>query len=94
MVCMQLYAKEIESPPGASSAASILSRNLQTHWLDSKKSSEVKVLLFCIHCLIVQCLLVSLPASDFSIFLFLIFLSSASAGSCLEILCMEGLNGQ
>lgn len=49
MVCMQLYAKEIECPPGASSAASILSRNLQTHGLDSKKSSEVKDLVrkFC-----------------------------------------------
>lgn len=65
---MQLYSKEIECPPGASSAASILSRNLQTHGLDSKKFSEVKVLLFCIHCLIVECFLVSLPASDFSIF--------------------------
>ncbi|ONM57686.1 Polynucleotidyl transferase ribonuclease H fold protein with HRDC domain [Zea mays] len=42
MVCMQLYSKEIESPPGASSATSILSRNLQTHGFDSKKSSEVK----------------------------------------------------
>lgn len=49
MVCMQLYAKEIECPPGASSAASILSRSLQTHGLDSKKSSEVKDLVrkFC-----------------------------------------------
>ncbi|KAM0838111.1 hypothetical protein ACQ4PT_061188 [Festuca glaucescens] len=49
MVCMQLYTKEIECPPGASSAASILSRNLQTHGLDSKKSSEVKDLVrkFC-----------------------------------------------
>ncbi|XP_021308048.1 protein RRP6-like 3 isoform X2 [Sorghum bicolor] len=46
MVCMQLYAKEIECPPGASSAASILSRNLQTHGLDSKKSSEVKDLVW------------------------------------------------
>lgn len=42
MVCMQLYTKEIECRPGASSAASILSRNVQTHGLDSKKSSEVK----------------------------------------------------
>jgi hypothetical protein len=75
MVCMQLYAKEIESPPGASSATSILSRNLQTHGFDSKKYSEVKVLLFCIHFLIVECLLVSLPASDFVFFVpeFLIF---------------------
>ncbi|CAM0906038.1 unnamed protein product [Alopecurus aequalis] len=49
MVCMQLYTKEIECRPGASSAASILSRNLQTHGLDSKKSSEVKDLVrkFC-----------------------------------------------
>ncbi|OEL38861.1 Protein RRP6-like 3 [Dichanthelium oligosanthes] len=46
MVCMQLYAKEIECPPGASSAASILSRNLQTHGLDSKRSSEVKDLVW------------------------------------------------
>lgn len=46
MVCMQLYTKEIECRPGASSAASILSRNVQTHGLDSKKSSEVKVLVF------------------------------------------------
>ncbi|XP_066397798.1 protein RRP6-like 3 isoform X2 [Miscanthus floridulus] len=46
MVCMQLYAKEIESPPGASSATSILSRNLQTHGFDSKKYSEVKDLVW------------------------------------------------
>ncbi|CAL5083207.1 unnamed protein product [Urochloa decumbens] len=46
MVSMQLYAKEIESPPGASSAASILTRNLQTHGLDTKKSSEVKDLVW------------------------------------------------
>jgi len=46
MVCMQLYSKEIESPPGASSATSILSRNLQTHGFDSKKSSEVKDLVW------------------------------------------------
>ncbi|XP_066390870.1 protein RRP6-like 3 isoform X2 [Miscanthus floridulus] len=46
MVCMQLYAKEIESPPGASSATSILSRNLQTHGFNSKKYSEVKDLVW------------------------------------------------
>ncbi|KAL6840624.1 hypothetical protein ACP4OV_029488 [Aristida adscensionis] len=46
MVCMQLYAKEIECPPGASTAASILSRNLQTHGLDPKKSIEVKDLVW------------------------------------------------
>ncbi|KAF8700370.1 hypothetical protein HU200_034305 [Digitaria exilis] len=46
MVCMQLYAKEIECPPGASSATSILTRNLQTHGLDSKRSSEVKDLVW------------------------------------------------
>ncbi|CAL5086473.1 unnamed protein product [Urochloa decumbens] len=46
MVSMQLYAKEIECPPGASSAASILTRNLQTHGLDTKKSSEVKDLVW------------------------------------------------
>ncbi|XP_062188012.1 protein RRP6-like 3 isoform X2 [Phragmites australis] len=46
MVCMQLYTKEIECPPGASTAASILSRNLQTQGLDSKKSSEVKDLVW------------------------------------------------
>ncbi|BAT01730.1 Os07g0513100 [Oryza sativa Japonica Group] len=46
MVCMQLYAKEIECPPGASSAASILSKNLQSHGLDSYKSSEVKDLVW------------------------------------------------
>ncbi|KAF0908796.1 hypothetical protein E2562_028598 [Oryza meyeriana var. granulata] len=46
MVCMQLYAKEIECPPGASSAASIFSRNLQSHRLDSYKSSEVKDLVW------------------------------------------------
>jgi hypothetical protein len=68
MVSMQLFSKEIEYPPGASSAASILTRNLQTHGLDSKRSSEVKVLVFCVHCLIVECLLVNLPTSDFNIF--------------------------
>ncbi|WVZ66081.1 hypothetical protein U9M48_015355 [Paspalum notatum var. saurae] len=46
MVCMQLYAKEIECPPGASSATSILSRNLQNHGLDFKRSSEVKDLVW------------------------------------------------
>ncbi|KAL6657959.1 hypothetical protein ACP70R_005739 [Stipagrostis hirtigluma subsp. patula] len=46
MVCMQLYAKEIECPPGASTAASILSRNLHTHGLDPQKSSEVKDLVW------------------------------------------------
>ncbi|KAK3127152.1 hypothetical protein QOZ80_7AG0569080 [Eleusine coracana subsp. coracana] len=46
MICMQLYAKDIECPPGASATASILSRNLQTHGLDSKRSSEVKDLVW------------------------------------------------
>uniref|UniRef100_A0A0E0LL83 HRDC domain-containing protein n=1 Tax=Oryza punctata TaxID=4537 RepID=A0A0E0LL83_ORYPU len=46
MVCMQLYTKEIECPPGASSAASIFSKNLQSHGLDPYKSSEVKDLVW------------------------------------------------
>uniref|UniRef100_A0A0D9WZE4 HRDC domain-containing protein n=1 Tax=Leersia perrieri TaxID=77586 RepID=A0A0D9WZE4_9ORYZ len=46
MVCMQLYAKEIEFPPGASSAASIFSRNIQSHGLVSSRSSEVKDLVW------------------------------------------------
>lgn len=68
MVSMQLYAKEIECPPGASSAASILTRNLQTHGLDCNRSSEVKVLVFFIHCSIVECLLAILPACSCNIF--------------------------
>ena len=52
----------------------LFSRNLQTHGFNSKKYSEVKVLLFCIHFLIVECLLVSLPASDFVFFCFPEFL--------------------
>jgi len=93
MVCMQLYAKEIECPPGASSAASILSRNLQTHGLDSKRSSEVKVLVFCIHCLIVN---VFWLACQPVVLIFSVpdLLVICIAGSCLEILCMEGLNGR
>lgn len=46
MVCMQLYAKEIECPPGASTATSILSRNLQAHGLDYKNYGEVKDLVW------------------------------------------------
>lgn len=42
MVCMQLYAKEIESAPGASAAASIYSRNLHVQEF-MQKSSEIKV---------------------------------------------------
>ncbi|KAG8080378.1 hypothetical protein GUJ93_ZPchr0007g3907 [Zizania palustris] len=46
MICMQLYAKEIECPPGASIAASVFSRNLQNRGLDSNKSGEVKDLVW------------------------------------------------
>ncbi|XP_038987774.1 protein RRP6-like 3 isoform X3 [Phoenix dactylifera] len=46
MVCMQLYAKEIESTPGASAAASILSRNLSVQGVTSWKSCEIKDLIW------------------------------------------------
>ena len=44
MVCMQLYAKEIESTPGASAAASIYSRNLHVQEFTPLKISEIKVI--------------------------------------------------
>ncbi|KAL5223491.1 hypothetical protein ABZP36_010130 [Zizania latifolia] len=43
---MQLYAKEIECPPGASTVASVFSRNLQNRGLDSSKPGEVKDLVW------------------------------------------------
>lgn len=43
MVCMQLYAKETESSPGASAAASIYSRNLHVQEFTPSKISEIKV---------------------------------------------------
>ncbi|KAL5231655.1 hypothetical protein ABZP36_030431 [Zizania latifolia] len=46
MICMQLYAKEIECPPGASTVASVFSRNLQNRGLDSNKPGEVKDLVW------------------------------------------------
>ncbi|XP_073115573.1 protein RRP6-like 3 isoform X2 [Elaeis guineensis] len=46
MVCLQLYVKEIESTPGASAAASILSRNLSVQGVTSWKSSEIKDLIW------------------------------------------------
>lgn len=43
MVCMQLYAKEIESTPGASAAASLYSR-MHVQEYTALKSSEIKVI--------------------------------------------------
>ncbi|ONK65510.1 uncharacterized protein A4U43_C07F37850 [Asparagus officinalis] len=44
MVCLQLYAKDIESTPGASAAASIYSRNLHIQGLTPLRTSEIKVI--------------------------------------------------
>ncbi|XP_064962122.1 protein RRP6-like 3 isoform X3 [Musa acuminata AAA Group] len=46
MVCMQLYAKEVESTPGASAAASILSRNLNIVGITSWRRLEMKDLIW------------------------------------------------
>ncbi|KAJ8513150.1 hypothetical protein OPV22_003584 [Ensete ventricosum] len=46
MVCMQLYAKEVESTPGASASASILSRNLNIEGITSWRRLEMKDLIW------------------------------------------------
>ena len=43
MVCMQLYAKERESSPGASAAASIYTRNFNFQGSASENCLEAKV---------------------------------------------------
>ncbi|XP_042409470.1 protein RRP6-like 3 isoform X4 [Zingiber officinale] len=45
-VCLQLYAKEVESTPGASAASSILSRNMNIVGLTSSKNLETKDLIW------------------------------------------------
>lgn len=86
MVCMQLYVKDNESTPGASAAASIFSRYMNVQGFESLKLGESKVYLrssiFCFTLL-------------FFFYIRILFLNILSfVGSYLEIMCMEGLNGQ
>lgn len=85
MVSLQLYVKEVESPPGTSAASSIFSRNFNIEGVVSWRSSETKVFF---HTNSWTCLLFPMMMVNYKLTCFVLF-----SGSYLDFMCMERFDG-